>query len=140
MAKSKKSLGSTFSIKKIKRPSKSNHWSPVEGKLILESICKEFGLTLHAEYQFCPEKKRKYRFDYFIEEVKIGIEFDGGVWSREIAGQDGGHNSGTGITRDIEKGNYAQLCGFQWFRFTYQQTKAYFHDTIKQAIINKLKI
>lgn len=120
-----------------KRPSVEKHWNLQTGYLILKSLCDEFNLTLVKEFRFCPIEdklqRRRYRFDYCIVELKMGVEFDGGIWSNKPS-----HSSSTGITRDIEKGNYAQLCGYSWYRFTYQQSKTYLYDTIKQAITNKL--
>lgn len=52
---------------------------------------------------------RLYRFDYAIPEHKIGIEVNGGVWSKGNSG----HSSGTGIMRDYEKSNLAQSLGWK---------------------------
>lgn len=113
--------------------SKTNKWSKDKGALVLKAIAQEFNLELTEEFKFCPHGKRKYRMDYCFVSIKLGIEFDGGVW---VPGM--GHSSGAGITSNIEKGNYAQLHGYQWFRFTYQQELSYMVDTVREAIKNKL--
>lgn len=136
MATNKKgSIGELFNqIQKSKelKPSKSNNWTTKEGRLILESLAQKYGLLLEEEVVF--DSIRQYRFDYCFESLKIAIEFDGGVWSKKPMG----HNTGEGITRDIEKGNLAQLKGYVFLRFTYQQKKSYLLDTVEQIIKNKL--
>lgn len=126
--------------------SKTNKWSKDKGALVLKAIAQEFDLELTEEFKFCPHGKRKYAMDYCFVSLKIGIEFDGGVWAAErkqktaqgVVTTKMGHSSGKGITRDIEKGNYAQIHGYMWLRFTYQQELSYMVDTIKEAIKNKL--
>lgn len=54
---------------------------------------------------------RRYRFDFFIE-PNLLIEIQGGIWHK------GGHSTGTGITRDCEKLNLAQLHGYRNLAFT----------------------
>ena len=70
------------------------------------------GPELTPEYRFHP--KRKYRLDFALPAVKIGIEIDGGTWSEGRTG----HNWGVGITRDHEKQNLAVFMGWRIFRFT----------------------
>lgn len=67
----------------------------------------ELGLDVWPEFYFSPE--RLYRLDYAIPDLKIGIEVNGGVWSKGNSG----HSSGTGIMRDYEKSNLAQTLGWK---------------------------
>jgi very-short-patch-repair endonuclease len=43
--------------------------------------------------------------------LKVGIEFDGGVWGR------GGHSRGLGSANDREKDREAQILGWNVFRY-----------------------
>lgn len=67
--------------------------------------------TWVEEYKFHPT--RKFRFDFAWVEGKVAIEVDGGIWR----GAAGGHTSGTGKMRDMEKDMLAQLDGWQVYRF-----------------------
>lgn len=73
------------------------------------------GPTLVDEHIFAPP--RKWRFDFswsnWITNNQIAIELEGGIWLKKS-----GHNTGTGISRDIEKYNTAQLLGWKVFRLT----------------------
>lgn len=71
----------------------------------------ELGLDVWPEFHFSIE--RNYRLDYAIPEFKIAIEVDGGIWMKGNSG----HSSGTGIKRDMEKGNLLQLQGWKLLRF-----------------------
>ena len=63
------------------------------------------------EFRFHPT--RKWRFDFCWPECKVAVEVEGGIFKRGP----GGHTSITGIKRDIEKINAAQLLGWRVFRF-----------------------
>lgn len=63
------------------------------------------------EFRFHPT--RKWRFDFCWPEAKIAVEVEGGVFMRGK----GGHTSITGITRDMDKINLAQLLGWRVLRF-----------------------
>lgn len=69
------------------------------------------GLELVKEFKFCPN--RKWRSDYAITEIRILIEIEGGVFMKKA-----GHNSISGILRDIEKYNEASYLGFKVFRLS----------------------
>lgn len=56
------------------------------------------------EYRFC---ERRWRLDLAYPEQKIGIEVQGGIWTR------GAHARGTGLERDYEKLNAAQILGWR---------------------------
>jgi hypothetical protein len=58
---------------------------------------------------FAPE--RKFRFDFGID-GRLLVECEGQIWHK------GGHSSGTGITRDIEKANLCTLRRVPLLRFT----------------------
>src|SRR5690606_23296813 len=71
----------------------------------------ELGLEVWPEFHFSIE--RNYRLDYAIPKYKIAIEVDGGIWMKGNSG----HSSGTGIKRDMEKGNLLQHLGWKLLKF-----------------------
>jgi len=56
---------------------------------------------------------RKWRLDYVWPDSMIAVEVQGGQWMPK-----GGHNSGSGLQRDCEKYNEAQLKGWKVFLFS----------------------
>lgn len=68
----------------------------------------DLGVTAVREYRFHPE--RKWRFDYAIEEHRIAIEVEGGIWTG------GRHTRGSGFKRDMEKYNSAASMGWRLVR------------------------
>jgi very-short-patch-repair endonuclease len=79
-----------------------NIWSVVAADLPLESQKK--GVV----------PGRRFIYDFYVPDAGVLIECNGGVWAR---GQSG-HSSGTGIQRDAEKTNAAQINGYAIFVFT----------------------
>lgn len=73
--------------------------------------CIENQLELNKEYEFAPG--RKYASDYAIVSQKLLIEYEGGIFMER-----GGHNSHTGIQRDIDKYELAHKLGFTVIRLT----------------------
>jgi very-short-patch-repair endonuclease len=63
------------------------------------------------EFRFHPE--RRFRADLAYPAIKLLIEIEGGIWMRKS-----GHNTGSGITRDIEKGNLMTILGYRLIRVT----------------------
>lgn len=63
------------------------------------------------EFRFHPE--RRFRADLAYPDIKLLIEIEGGIWMRKS-----GHNTGSGITRDIEKGNLMTMMGYKLIRVT----------------------
>ena len=72
--------------------------------------CQERGIVLEEEYRF--DKIRKWRFDFCIPSLKIGIEYNGGVFDRN-----GSHTSVQKIAKDNEKLNAAAGQGWAVLRF-----------------------
>ena len=64
------------------------------------------------EYAFALGIGRRWRFDFAYPEHKIGIEVQGGIYSR------GAHARGVGLERDYEKLNTAQMLGWRVFQFS----------------------
>ena len=68
------------------------------------------GLTGYLrEYQAV--KGRKFRWDFCYECARLLIEVNGSTFTK------GGHSTGTGIRRDYEKSNLAQLAGWRCLMF-----------------------
>ena len=63
-----------------------------------------------TEFQAIPG--RKYRFDAAWVPQRLLVEVQGGIW------KPGGHSTGKGITRDIEKANLAVLAGWRVLHVT----------------------
>lgn len=78
---------------------------------LLKTHLKELGWDSVLEYTFC---ERRWRFDVYIPDLRVGIELDGGMWS-------GGHARGSALEDEYEKSNSAQLKGFRILRFTNRQ-------------------
>lgn len=70
---------------------------------------------LEREHRFHP--KRKWRFDFSIVDLKIGIEIEGGIWMK------GSHTRMHGYQDDCNKYNEAQALGWKVFRFTSDDIK-----------------
>lgn len=80
-------------------------------------------IDLYTEHQFDPS--RKFRFDFCSKVAKVAIELQGGIWV------EGGHSTGSGISRDYEKMNLAQSQGWQVFLLTADN----YHDLGQLAAI-----
>lgn len=82
-----------------------------EPEFIFDQQWKADGMPpLEREYRFHPV--RRYRFDFALPAHMLAIEIDGGIFGK------GGHSTPLGITRDMEKGNLAVMCGWSVLRFT----------------------
>jgi hypothetical protein len=69
-----------------------------------------------AEYKFHPT--RRWRLDWFLPSVNVGIEIEGGIWIR------GRHTRPVGFLRDIEKYNAVALMGIKLYRINHQDLKS----------------
>ena len=67
------------------------------------------------QYKFCP--KRRWLADFAWPDARLIVEVDGGIWTG------GGHTSGSGRTRDMERDNWCTLNGWRVLRFTTGQAK-----------------
>ena len=63
-----------------------------------------------TEHKFHPTRKWRFDFAWVDSDSKVALEVDGGVWTR------GAHGRGSGIVRDIEKGNAAVMLGWRVLR------------------------
>lgn len=110
LRREKKAQGAKGKGKRAKPPK-----GPRKPDAIQLAVKHYTGYECAAEEKFHPT--RGWKIDYALPELKIGIEQDGGIWSKG----ESGHSSGTGIKRDMTKANYAQVCGWVYLRFTPQE-------------------
>jgi very-short-patch-repair endonuclease len=77
--------------------------------MLLGLHLKELGFeNIKYEYKFDPS--RRYRADICLEDDRILIELDGGVYA-------GGHRRGASLIADYERQNRAILAGWRLLRF-----------------------
>lgn len=81
--------------------------SHLEAEMMLYIRSHNLQSGLVREFRFHP--KRKWLIDFAYPDKKIGIEVHGGIWN----GKFGGHTSGSGRMRDMEKMNEASLLGWR---------------------------
>lgn len=93
--------------KHFKKRSKALDWM---GWNLVE-WCKSKGLVLLEEYRF--DEKKRWRFDWAIESIKVAVEFEGGVFQA-----DSGHKTAKHYTKDTNKYNRAAQLGWKVLRFT----------------------
>ena len=85
------------------------------------------GCKVASEHKF--HDMRKWRLDFAIIDLKIGIEIEGGVWSC------GAHTRGKGFIEDMEKYNAAVTFGWVILRFTPQDlNNITTFETIKKVV------
>lgn len=102
-----------------RKPSPQKEWL----ELNLQWWCNENAVELQGEYQFAGD--RKWRFDWAIRALKIGIEYEG-IYSAKSR-----HTTHSGFTGDIEKYNRAQLEGWTVLRYTAKDYKNVLRDLDK---------
>jgi very-short-patch-repair endonuclease len=78
---------------------------------LFRAFCAAMKLPLpEAEYRFHPV--RKHRLDFAWPDSRLGLEVEGGVWTR------GRHGRGSGIVKDMEKANLLAELGWRLLRVT----------------------
>lgn len=105
--------GKKYSAKKGKNIPVRNKSSKAKDyiELNLQYWANEKKLDLVSEFKF--NENRKYRFDWAIPDLKLAIEFEGGIFQKKS-----GHNTATHYTKDANKYNLAQSDGWKILRFT----------------------
>lgn len=93
-----------------------------KGEQTLGMQLKALKIAFKSEFRFHPV--RKWRADFHIEDTKLLIECEGGIWSG------GRHTRGKGYLGDMDKYNAATAMGYQVFRFSTEQVTSGF--AIKQ--------
>jgi hypothetical protein len=72
--------------------------------------CNEHSLEIVEEYRF--DEKRKWRFDFYLPALKLGIEYNG------IMSEKSRHTTIGGYSGDMEKINAAQGKGIRVLQYT----------------------
>ena len=62
------------------------------------------------EYRFLPD--RKFRIDFYWPEAKLAVEIEGGIWMPK-----GGHTTGIGFSKNLEKYNLMAENGITLLRY-----------------------
>jgi hypothetical protein len=118
-----------FTDENAKAFKKMNKRSKVRDEFFskVEFWAKSKGIKLEKEYQFAPP--RKFRFDLYLPEYKIGFEYNG------IFSQKSRHISLSGYSKDLEKINLAQINGYKVLQYTALNMGEVFFDL--QQLIKK---
>jgi hypothetical protein len=77
-------------------------------------MLKSLGLNVGMMREFRFHETRRWRFDFAWPAKKIAAEVHGGIW----LGKSGGHTSGKGRARDMEKINEAAVLGWRVLELT----------------------
>lgn len=85
--------------------------------------CKENSLKMEKEYRF--NKERRWRFDFAIPSLMMGIEYDG------LVSEKSGHTTIAGFTDNTEKFNAAAADGWNVYRYTFLNYKNVLQDLNK---------
>lgn len=83
------------------------------GQLVAWSLYT--GIQVVDEHKFNDE--RRFRFDFAVPSLKIGIEYEG------LMSEKSGHTTLSGYTKDTEKYNLAAAEGWRVIRFTVKNYK-----------------
>ena len=124
MKKTNKTLHSQYNTlaRKLANEKRACHY-----ELFRRTLKNFTGCQVVAEYKF--HDTRKWRIDFAIIDLKIGIEIEGGVWSG------GAHTRGKGFIEDMEKYNAAVTFGWVILRFTPQDlNKITTFETVKKVV------
>lgn len=111
-------------IAALKKPEKKKQKSPLPGErchqaqwmwgqLVAWSLYT--GIQVVDEHKFHPV--RKWRFDFAVPSLKIGVEYEG------LMSEKSGHTTLAGYTKDTEKYNEAAAEGWRVIRFTVKNYK-----------------
>ena len=78
-----------------------------------------------------PGEARKWRPDFRIPSSAVLVEYEGGQWMKKS-----GHNTGSGLIRDINKHNEMSINGWAVIRFTTDHLRDPMHikNTIERAM------
>ena len=83
-----------------------------QAQILLQTHLAELGIKTVFEFRFCLQ--RKFRFDLYAEELRMGFEVNGTF---------GGLHGPRWSTSDLEKLNLAQMMGYRVMQFTNKQVE-----------------
>lgn len=84
-------------------------------KLEFERYLKRYRYMKEVMFSTIMPTSRRFRADYYLPDKKMIIELNGGKWTV------GRHQRGDGYERDLQKSNIANINGFIYLQFTYDQ-------------------
>ena len=124
MQKTNKTLHSQYNTLARKL---ANEKRALEYEMFRRKLAAFVGCEIKQEHIFFPG--RRWRIDFAIVDLKIGIEIEGGVWAN------GRHTRGKGFIEDMEKYNAAATLGWVILRFTpHDLNKITTFETIKKVV------
>lgn len=105
--------------KKPIHTSKKKDYSEAQNESHLEHRFRSIWALVAADLPLESQKKnvvpgRRFVYDFYIPDAGVLVECNGGTWARGNSG----HSSGSGIARDAEKVNQAQVNGYNIFVLT----------------------
>lgn len=92
----------------------------MDAKTVIELTLKSLNVNYVKEYKGIPN--RKFRFDYFLPDFNIAIEYEG------IYGGKSRHTNVTGYTNDTRKYNLAVINGYRVLRYTASNVGELYND------------
>lgn len=95
----------------------------VDPKLQMWAFMKSIDIRSEKEYKFLED--RKFKFDFAIPHLKIGVEYEGLISNKSR------HTTLTGYSKDCEKYNLAQINGWTVLRYTVLNYSNFFNDIKK---------
>lgn len=129
MQKTNKTLHSQYNTiaRKLANEKRDGEYDMFRRKLAAFTGCE-----IKPEHPFFPG--RRWRIDFAIVDLKIGIEIEGGAWTN------GRHTRGKGFIEDMEKYNAAATLGWVILRFIPQDlNKITTFETAKKVVELKNK-
>jgi hypothetical protein len=106
-------------------------------KETLEIILNELEEEVYCEFQFAKHLKRKFRADYFIPISGKGILIEYNGLSYRNANKNG-HQSSTGMIKDMEKQNLALELGYVCLNYNFTLLKD--SQKVKDQIIKVINL
>ena len=82
---------------------------------MISGALKALGVEHVTEYKFLHD--RRFKYDICIPNIKIAIEFEGGIY------KNGRHTRGKGYANDCKKYNLATMYGWKLLRYTSDDAK-----------------
>ena len=83
--------------------------------VIFHRLCMTHSIPLPVRQHQFAKPDRKWALDFAWPDARLGLEVEGGIWSR------GKHGRGAGILKDMEKANGLAVRGWRLLRVTPDQ-------------------
>lgn len=86
-------------------------------------VLNRYSVKFEQEYRFNP--KRRFRFDFYLNDLNVGIEYEG------LMSEKSRHTTIEGYSKDAEKYNLASCNGIHVLRYTALNFNQFETDLIK---------